>query len=94
MVFLNFRSHKAGTCASVVGSGREENRNNLYPSSAGLAQPSGLAYDGTNFIYFADSESSSIRKISAESGSVSALVGGVSDPRVIETFIYGFIYIF
>lgn len=71
----------------MVGSGREENRNNAYPSSAGLAQPSGLAYDRTNFIYFADSESSSIRKISAETGSVSSLVGGASDPRVITLSI-------
>lgn len=80
------KSYKADTCIALVGSGREENRNNAYPSSAGLAQPSGLAFDGTNFIYFADSESSSIRKISAENGSVSALVGGASDPRNLFAF--------
>uniref|UniRef100_A0A2P2I9I5 NHL repeat-containing protein 2 n=1 Tax=Hirondellea gigas TaxID=1518452 RepID=A0A2P2I9I5_9CRUS len=36
------RVHPAESVVCLVGSGREENRNNSYPLRAGLAQPSGL----------------------------------------------------
>ena len=53
----------SGTMVSVVGSGNEENRNNSYPAKAAFAQPSGVAAT-VEWIYVADSESSTIRKIS------------------------------
>jgi hypothetical protein len=31
-----------GTCAAIVGSGKEENRNNSYPHASGFAQPSAV----------------------------------------------------
>lgn len=87
------RAHKKGSCVAVVGSGREENRNNHYPMSAGLAQPSGLTYGPPNnvqqagCIYVADSESSTIRQIDLQSGRVLGLVGGGVDVR--NLFAYG-----
>ncbi|KAK9508441.1 hypothetical protein O3M35_005996 [Rhynocoris fuscipes] len=89
------KTYKKGTCAAVVGSGREENRNNHYPMSSGLAQPSGLTYrppinDNTTLggsIYFADSESSTVRQVDLLLGRVSAVVGGAIDVR--NLFAYG-----
>lgn len=66
---------------AIVGSGREENRNNRYPNSASLAQPSGLALKD-NAVYVADSESSSIRHLDLSSGQVSPLAGADRNPSV------------
>ena len=68
---------KSGRCYAIAGSGAEENRNTSYPLKAGFAQPSGITYDMEHHIlYIADSESSSIRKLSIKDGSVSKLIGG------------------
>lgn len=68
---------KAGRCYAIAGSGAEENRNTSYPLKAGFAQPSGIAYDREcDILYIADSESSSIRKMSIKDGSVNKLIGG------------------
>lgn len=80
--------HKAGTCLSFAGSGEEENRNNNYPSKAGFAQPSGLtigrlkASEQNEYLFVADSESSSIRSVSLKDGSVKNVAGGEIDPKV------------
>ena len=79
--------HFKGSWISVVGSGKEENRNNSYPSKAGLAQPSGLATDSTSWLYFADSESSSVRRVSLKDGAVTNVAGGEKDP--LNLFSYG-----
>ena len=50
----------AGTVAPMVGNGRESTANGAL-TEAELAQPSGVAFDGAGRLYFADSESSSIR---------------------------------
>jgi len=50
---------ETGLAGPLVGSGREGVANGANPTAA-LAQPSGLALDG-DLLYFADSESSSIR---------------------------------
>lgn len=77
-----------GSLSVFAGSGREENRNSSYPHSAGFAQPSGLAVgqlsglDACEYLFVADSESSSVRYISLSSGKVCALVGGAKDPLV------------
>ena len=78
--------YPAGSLVSVVGSGAEENRNNSYPHKAGLAQPSGICCD-QEFIYFADSESSSVRRISIKDGAVTNVAGGERDPT--NLFAYG-----
>lgn len=63
-----------GRAAPVVGSGREGTANRSL-ASAELAQPSGLALDGSGTLYFADAESSAIR--SADFGAdETALVAG------------------
>lgn len=72
-----------GTCINIAGTGREENRNNSYPHAAAFAQPSGLALcDKTKEIYIADSESSSIRRLSLVDGKVTPVVGGDRNPNV------------
>lgn len=82
-LYYHYRVHAAGSCAAVVGSGVEENRNNSYPMKAGLAQPSGLAIDASHGVgYIADSESSTIRQLHLKDGQVKGLVGGAIDPKV------------
>lgn len=77
------KQYKAETCAAIAGSGREENRNNQYPHAAAFAQPSGLALCKKNKeVYIADSESSSIRRLSLVDGKVTAVVGGDRNPNV------------
>ncbi|XP_067942575.1 NHL repeat-containing protein 2-like [Watersipora subatra] len=76
------------TCAAIVGSGAEENRNNSYPMKAGLAQPSGLSIDSVGELcYIADSESSTIRQLSLADGKVKGMAGGALDPK--DLFAYG-----
>lgn len=75
--------------APFVGSGREENRNNTYRHRAGLAQPSGLFLDKEKLLlYFADSESSTVRIVDLNKGAaVSRLIGGAVDP--MDLFAFG-----
>ena len=54
---------------------------------AGLAQPSGVSSDGMDWIFFADSESSSVRRVSLKDGAVSNVAGGDRDP--CNLFSYG-----
>lgn len=65
-----------GTVGALVGSGREGTRDAPLPR-AELAQPSGLALDGSGRLYFADSEASTIRwaDVEADIGEVATLVG-------------------
>jgi hypothetical protein len=75
--------YPAGTRAAIIGSGKEENRNNSYPHAAVLAQPSGVCVaDELQAAFVADSERSSICKISLTDGRVSAVVGGDRSPFV------------
>ncbi|XP_017886352.1 NHL repeat-containing protein 2 isoform X2 [Ceratina calcarata] len=86
-VWWKNRTYKAGTCAAIVGSGREENRNNAYPHAAGLAQPSGLVVvQEKKLVYFADSESSSIRRVDLTNGRVSAVCGANRDPADLHDY--------
>lgn len=61
---------------ALVGNGRESTRNGPL-AEAELAQPSGLTLDGQGRLYFADSESSSIRwaELDTENGQTGTLVG-------------------
>uniref|UniRef100_A0A8D0C648 NHL repeat-containing protein 2 n=1 Tax=Salvator merianae TaxID=96440 RepID=A0A8D0C648_SALMN len=80
---------KKGTCTRFAGSGNEENRNNSYPHKAGFAQPSGLsvaAEEPWNYLFVADSESSTVRTISLKDGAVKHLVGGEKDPMNLFAF--------
>lgn len=82
-VWWKHQTYTKDTCVCIAGSGREENKNNQYPLSAGFAQPSGLAINNNDKeVYIADSESSSVRKLSLVDGKVSAVVGGDLNPRV------------
>lgn len=81
------KSMKAGTCAAIVGSGKEENRNNSYPHASGLAQPSGLAVaQDLKAVFFADSESSSVRRVHLQDGKVSAVAGADKNPSDLHNF--------
>lgn len=76
------------TCMCIAGSGTEENRNNRFPRNAGFAQPSGLSVcNERNEVYIADSESSTVRKMSLLDGQVLAVVGGDKNPT--NLFAYG-----
>lgn len=82
-IWWKFKRYNAGICANIAGSGREENRNNQYPHAAAFAQPSGLALNISNKeLYVADSESSSVRRISLADGTVTGVVGGDRNPSV------------
>jgi len=61
------------TVGVLVGSGREDIIDGKFPQSA-LAQPSGLASDGEN-VFFADSETSSLRVMMMKNKQVDTLVG-------------------
>ncbi|XP_023242175.1 NHL repeat-containing protein 2-like [Centruroides sculpturatus] len=83
-------SFQKGTCVNFAGSGNEENRNNKYRMKAGFAQPSGIVrmqVEKKQFLYVADSESSSIRCVSVTDGSVTRFVGGDMDP--VNLFAFG-----
>ncbi len=90
-------SHKLGTdtIQPYAGSGREDIKNGSLEESA-LAQPSGLATDGTN-LYVVDSEGSAVRKIttkakndlSAPTGDVTTVVGTSNLPGGRSLFEFG-----
>ena len=58
-----------------VGNGREANLNDVSLADAELAQPSGLYYAGAGKLYFADSESSTIRLADFENDRVTVVSG-------------------
>jgi thiol-disulfide isomerase/thioredoxin len=62
-----------GTVGVLAGSGREDIIDGAFKAAA-LAQPSGLASDGEN-IYFADSETSSLRLLNMKKKTVETVVG-------------------
>jgi sugar lactone lactonase YvrE len=74
---------QSGLVAPAVGSAAEGTRNGLL-ANAELAQPSGLAFDDDGRLYFADSESSSIRwaDVTQEGGYAGVLVG--SDANLFD----------
>ena len=58
-----------------VGNGREANLNDVSLADSELAQPSGLYYAGAGKLYFADSESSTIRLADFENDLVTVVSG-------------------
>lgn len=87
-VWWRYQVQNANTILPIAGNGEERNRNNDYPKQASFAQPSGLCLLRANKeIYIADSESSSIRRMSLVDGKVSATVGGANNP--MNLFAYG-----
>jgi thiol-disulfide isomerase/thioredoxin len=59
----------------LVGNGRESTRNGVF-AEAELAQPSGLALSTEGILFFADSESSSIRGADLQTEQTTLIVGG------------------
>jgi thiol-disulfide isomerase/thioredoxin len=59
----------------LVGNGRESTRNGAFADSE-LAQPSGLALSDDGILFFADSESSSVRSADLATEQTSLVVGG------------------
>ncbi|NQV26702.1 MAG: redoxin domain-containing protein [Rhodopirellula sp.] len=83
-------SHEIGTndIGVFAGSGREDIIDGPLDESA-LAQPSGISSDG-EFIYVADSEGSSIRKVSVDAkGKVTTIVGAHDLPNGRTLFEFG-----
>lgn len=88
VIFWKYKQYPTMSCAAIVGTGHEENRNNSYPNNASFAQPSGLALSReTKELYIADSESSCVRKISLSDGKVMPVVGGDRNP--LNLFAFG-----
>jgi len=75
---------KDGEMAPFVGSGAEA-KGDGRGLEATLAQPSGLTGDA-EWLYFADSESSSIRRVRFADAKVETLVGGDPDPSRLFAF--------
>ncbi|CRK90085.1 CLUMA_CG003803, isoform A [Clunio marinus] len=87
-IWWRYQVQNANTVVPIAGNGEERNRNNDYPKQASFAQPSGLCLvRGTDEVFIADSESSSIRKMSLVSGKVSPVVGGANN--LMNLFAYG-----
>ena len=83
-------SHEIGSDAIGVfaGSGREDILNGTHSESA-FAQPSGISSDG-KFLYVADSEGSSIRKVPiASKGEVTTVAGTHDLPSGQSLFAFG-----
>jgi DNA-binding beta-propeller fold protein YncE len=64
-----------GTAGPLIGNAVESTENGPF-ASAELAQPSGLALDDNGLLFFADSESSSIRSANLGDETTSLVVGG------------------
>lgn len=82
--------HKLGsnTIGVFSGTGREDITNGAHDASA-FAQPSGITHDG-KFLYVADSEGSSIRKVAIDpDGKVTTVVGEHDLPRGATLFEFG-----
>lgn len=87
-IWWRYQVQGANSVIPIAGNGEERNRNNDYPKQASFAQPSGLCLlRDLQELIVADSESSSIRKMSLEAGKVSACVGGANNP--MNLFAYG-----
>ncbi|XP_014256023.1 NHL repeat-containing protein 2 [Cimex lectularius] len=85
-VYLWGRNLSKGKCYALVGSGKEENKNNTRPLLAALAQPSGLTVSNEGVLYFADSESSAVRRVRLNYGNVEGVVGGHLNPSNLFAF--------
>lgn len=66
---------ESGVLYPSVGNGREANLNDVSLADSELAQPSGLFYAGAGKLYFADSESSTIRLADFEDDLVTVVSG-------------------
>ncbi|MCY3831487.1 MAG: thioredoxin-like domain-containing protein [Chloroflexi bacterium] len=66
---------ETGVLYPSVGNGREANLNDVRLADSELAQPSGLYYAGEGKLYFADSESSTIRLADFENDLVTVVSG-------------------
>ncbi|XP_017034540.2 NHL repeat-containing protein 2 [Drosophila kikkawai] len=86
IIWWKFRKFEPLCCVALIGNGLEENRNNSYPQNAAFAQPSGLAM-AKDYLFIADSESSSIRKASMIDGKVMPVAGGDRNP--LNLFAFG-----
>lgn len=87
-IWWKYKSFTEGTCVCVAGSGAEAARNSAYPNTAAFAQPSGLTLRNGSSpeVFIADSESSSIRRLSLSTGQVSTLCGGDRNPMNLFAF--------
>ena len=74
---------ESGVLYPSVGNGREANLNDVSLADSELAQPSGLYYAGDGKLYFADSESSTIRLADFENDLVT-VVSGTSNNSLFE----------
>ncbi|XP_068621158.1 NHL repeat-containing protein 2 [Battus philenor] len=88
-IWWKYKRYTEGTCVCIAGSGVEAARNSAYPNTAAFAQPSGLSLRVGSHpeIFIADSESSSIRRLTLSTGQVSTLCGGDRNP--LNLFAFG-----
>jgi thiol-disulfide isomerase/thioredoxin/DNA-binding beta-propeller fold protein YncE len=74
---------ESGVLYPSVGNGGEANLNDVSLANSELAQPSGLYYAGAGKLYFADSESSTIRLADFENDLVT-VVSGTTNNHLFE----------
>ena len=74
---------ESGVLYPSVGNGSEANLNDVSLANSELAQPSGLYYAGAGKLYFADSESSTIRLADFENDLVT-VVSGTTNNHLFE----------
>ncbi len=80
---LHLLDLKANTLTPHVGNGREAQKNGT-PAESELAQPSGLFYDaGRDWLYFADSESSTVRVVDFAQNVV-RVISGTTDNNLFD----------
>jgi hypothetical protein len=72
---------------NILGNGEELHKNDKDPMNVSLAQPSGICMDN-EFLYFTDSESSSIRKFNLNSLETNTITGG-DETNPNNLFDYG-----
>ena len=75
----------ASKIAPFAGDGSEAKADGPIATNASFAQPSGLSTDGT-WLYVADSESSSVRRLRLSTGAVETLAGASSDESNLFAF--------
>ena len=74
---------ETGALYPSVGNGREANLNDVSLANSELAQPSGLYYAGDGLLYFADSESSTIR-LADFANDLVTVVSGTTDNSLFD----------
>ncbi len=87
------RVNAAGILLTVAGNGNRGNNGDGWGLSTQLDSPAGLALDVSGTLYFAESGSSRIRKLTADGEVVTLLVGTLLNPKGVALDANGNLFI-